>query len=102
MVVEEEEEDEEVDTSGPIVPPVTSTDPETGEKTYKCPDGYKLTKGADGMQCFRTSSDTRMRAGIGTRAYTRLVGQNRANPSRGSRQATRTRTRRESAPVIVS
>ena len=106
VVVEEEEEvtpEEEVVTpTGPIVPPVTSTDSETGEKTYKCPDGYKLTKGADGMQCFRTSSSTRMRAGIGTRAYTRLVGQNRANPSRGSRQATRTRTRRESAPVIVS
>jgi hypothetical protein len=106
VVVEEEEEvtpEEEVVTpTGPIVPPVTSTDPETGEKTYACPDGYKLTKGADGMQCFRTSSDTRMRAGIGTRAYTSLRGQNRNAPTRGSQQTTKTRTRRESAPVIVS
>ena len=56
--------------SGPIVLPETSTDPDTGETVYQCPDGYKLAKGKDGFQCFRTSSVTFMRAGIGTRAYT--------------------------------
>ncbi len=56
--------------SGPIVLPETSTDPDTGETVYQCPDGYKLAKGKDGFQCFRTSSVTFMRAGIGTKAYT--------------------------------
>jgi hypothetical protein len=87
---------DETPPSGPIVPPESSKDPETGEETYKCPDGYKLTKGADGMQCFRTTTEQRMRAGIGTRAYTRV------SPSRSRRgQRTVNLTKTEETPVIV-
>ena len=56
--------------TSPIVPPNVETDPVTGEKKYKCPDGYKLTMSGGNYQCYRTTSQQYMRAGIGTRAYT--------------------------------
>ena len=111
IIVETTEEEDEVTTDpppsvppgtydetppvGPIVPPESSTD-ENGDPVYSCPEGYKLVKGADGMQCFRTTTEQRMRKGIGTRAYTRV------NPSRyrrGQRSVDLQKT--ESTPVIV-
>ena len=69
--------------TGPIVPPDVETDPVTGEKVYKCPDGYKLTMGKDGAQCYRTITEQFMRAGIGTRAYT-SVRPSRTRPGQKS------------------
>jgi hypothetical protein len=79
---------------GPIVPPMEYTD-DDGNPTYKCPEGYKLIMSGGGYQCFRTTTDQRMRAGIGTRAYTQVY------PSRYRRgQSTRTNRRTQYSPVI--
>ena len=73
---------------------------EDGNPTYECPEGYKLTMSGGNYQCLRTTTEGRMRAGIGTRAYSRLRRQNRANPTRKSRQRKVDIRKTESAPVI--
>ena len=75
-VVGEPDDDGGVTVNLPIdapnfVPPVTSED-EDGNTETKCPNGYQMVDGPDGLICQKSVENIRMRAGRSLQPYTRL------------------------------